>query len=226
MATQRIVRSPRPAAVSFAAAHVEPFTENAALLGLPPGLLADYTTAVQEARAALIEVEAARQAYKAAAAFAEARCNALSRVMTRAVETIDRTAANAAEPTALYSAALLLPPSTPGVMPPPGPCNGFKAALNSDGSVTISWKCRNPDNAHGTIYHVLRRLPGESGFTQVALTARKRFKDATLPAGAGQAQYTVQGRRGDALGPVSAIFTVLLGAAPGVAGAAEEQAAA
>jgi hypothetical protein len=219
MATQRITRSPRPAAVSFAAAHVEPFTDNAALLGLPPGLLAAYTGAVQEARDALAQVEAARQAYKAAAALAESRCNALNRVMTRAVETIDLTASTAADPSVLYQAAQLIPPNTPGVMPAPGRCDSFKAALNSDGSVTISWKCRNPDNAHGTIYQVLRRLPGEGTFKQVELTARKRFRDATLPAGAGQAQYTVQGRRGNTLGPLSAAFTVLLGAAQGGADA-------
>jgi len=211
MPIQRIIRSPRPAAVAFAQVHVGPFTDHAALLGLSPQQLASYTAAVENAKEALAEASAAKQAWNAAASLAASRMRELNRVMTETVTTIDITAANAADPTALYQAALLTPPNTPGVMAAPGVCNGFKAVLNAEGSVTISWKCKNPDNAHGTIYQVRRKLPHEAEFRQLDLTASKRFTDESIPTGAGRVQYVVQARRGNAVGPASGPFTVQLG---------------
>ena len=212
MPTQRIIRSPRPAAVAFARGHVEPFTDQAALLGLSPQDVAQYAAAVQEAEQALAAVDAAKQAWKLAAARAARRLRELSRNMTRCVEIIDLTAAAAPDPMAVFRAAQLTAPNTPGVMPAPGECTGFRAVLNSGGSLTISWKCRNPDNAHGTIYRVMRKLPGDTEYTQVELTATRRFTDETLPAGAGRVLYTVQARRGNSVGPLCAPFTVQLGA--------------
>jgi hypothetical protein len=211
MPTQRIIRSPRPAAVAFAQVHVAPFTDSAALLGLSPQQVISYTTAVESAKAALTEASAAKQAWKTAASNAAAQMRELNRVMTETVTTIDITAANAADPAALYQAALLTPPNTPGVMAAPGACNGFKAVLNAEGSVTISWKCKNPDNAHGTIYQIRRKLPHEAEFKPMELTASKRFTDESIPTGAGRVQYVVQARRGNAVGPASGPFTVQLG---------------
>jgi hypothetical protein len=217
MPTPRIIRSPRSAAVSYAQAHVEPFTDHAALLGLSPQQLESYTTAVENAKEALAQAVVAKQAWKAAAGLAAGRMRELNRAMTETVDTIDVTASKAADPVAVYQAALLPMPNTPGVMAAPGVCNGFRAALNPEGSVTISWKCKNPDNAHGTIYQVLRKLPQEAEFRQLELTANKRFTDESIPTGAGRAQYVVQARRGNAVGPASGKFTVQLGSGGGSA---------
>ncbi|HYE60420.1 MAG TPA: hypothetical protein VD997_00360 [Phycisphaerales bacterium] len=225
--TPRIIRSPRPEAVGFAQRHVGPFVSNAPLLGLSPQDAASYAAAAQEAQDALAAVDAAKQAWKLAAARAALRLRELNRQMTRCVEIIDLTAAASPDPMALYSAAELSPPNTPGVMAAPGECTGFRAQLNSDGSLTIQWKCKNPNNAHGTIYQVLRRLPAQGGgwnawgeYAQLDLTAAKRFTDGTIPAGAGRVQYVVQARRGGTVGPLCAPFTVQLGAAAMAAGEA------
>ncbi|HYE62440.1 MAG TPA: fibronectin type III domain-containing protein [Phycisphaerales bacterium] len=208
--------------MNFAGQHVEPFQQHAALLGLSPQQLASYEQAVVNAQDALAQATAAKQAWKTAASLAATRMRELNRVMTETVTLIDLNAANAADPMELYQAAMLTPPNTPGVMAAPGPCTHLRATLNTDGSLTIQWKCKNPANAHGTIYQVLRRLPSADGgwgpFTQVALAGRKHFRDGTLPAGVGTVQYTVQARRVDVLGPVCAPFTVQLGAGALTAG--------
>jgi hypothetical protein len=77
---------------------------------------------------------------------------------------------------------------------PPGTPTGFGVRLPGDGSVEVSWTCRNPPGARGTVYEVWRRVGGDSEFAYLGGTGAKRFLDATLPAGAAAGGVTYQVR--------------------------------
>lgn len=82
------------------------------------------------------------------------------------------------------------------------------------GSLTLRWKSNNPRGTSRTSYIIRRRLPGESAFAFVGVSGSSKFVDSTFIAG----PDSVQGQRGDAAEPVSEIFTVNFGQAPGGAG--------
>jgi hypothetical protein len=98
----------------------------------------------------------------------------------------------------------------PSPMPPPGTPNGFRVALLNDGSVELTWTCRNPTGSTGTVYHVYRRAAAGGAFAFLGATGRKRFADAAIPAGATALTYQVQAVRSTAVGP-AARFNVNFG---------------
>jgi len=53
--------------------------------------------------------------------------------------------------------------------------------------------------------------PAEDGFVFIGATGKKAFVDATLPAGAAHAEYTVQGQRGSRVGLESNIYVMHIG---------------
>jgi hypothetical protein len=209
----RIIRSPRQKAYQFAKDHESPFTGTPAAVGLNPTQAASYIQAVTDAGDALNSISQLKQALKTATANANEKFRVLNTVMTQTVELIDIFAVNSSDPQEVWNTAELPPPSTPSEMGPPGLCGTFRAALNEDGSVKISWKCANPKGAQGTVYIVKRRLLNApvGQYTQIAITGARSFIDNSIPSSSGGAVYTVQGQRGTVLGPTSAPFTLQFG---------------
>ncbi|HYE61329.1 MAG TPA: fibronectin type III domain-containing protein [Phycisphaerales bacterium] len=207
----RIVRSPRNKFYGFAKDHVGPFTTAPAAVGLSPTQAAAYTQAVTDAGDALDSISMLKQALKTATANANEKFRTLNQVMTQTVELIDIFAANSADPQEVYNTAELLPPTVPSEAGPPGLPGLFRATLNEDGSVKISWKCKNPVGTQGTVYVVRRKLLNATQFTQVALTGSRSYTDNSIPSASGGAVYTVQAQRGNVLGPTSAPFTLQFG---------------
>lgn len=95
----------------------------------------------------------------------------------------------------------------------------------------------NPTGTSGTSYIIRRKLPSESEFSFIGVSGKKEFVDDSLIAGPDSVQYTVQGQpltrdatsshvdaqrpsrvkgqRADSSGPLSPVFTVNFGQAPG-----------
>ncbi|HEV7298826.1 MAG TPA: hypothetical protein VGN72_05625 [Tepidisphaeraceae bacterium] len=91
----------------------------------------------------------------------------------------------------------------------PGTPSNFKVSLGADGSLELSWKCRNP-GASGTMYRVDRKIGSSGEFEYIGGVGGKRFVDPTVPAGTSQLTYRVQGVRSTAVG-ASAQFNVNFG---------------
>lgn len=104
--------------------------------------------------------------------------------------------------------------ATPSPMPPPGTPYQFEAALGSDGSVTLTWKCNNPKGSAGTMYQVYRRIGTATEFDYLGGTGTKTFPDATIPAGTSRVTYLVQAARSTAVG-AGAQFNVSFGTSGG-----------
>jgi len=214
MSKQRIVRTPRTDAIDFGIAHIEPLTSNMAAVGLQSGDISSYTLAVTKANDANIAVIQAKEALRTATGLANERWREMTAVFTTVFGKVDAFAAASADPANVWSLAQLPPPPTPGSLPEPGRPDSFKATLNEDGSVKLTWKCKNPHGAQGTVYFVRRRLlsagPG-APWTQVAVIGAKNWTDATIPSSSGGASYSVQAQRGGSIGLASAPFTVQFG---------------
>ncbi len=129
-----------------------------------------------------------------------------------AIRSIRAFAEQQSNPSAVYAAAQIPSPATPTPMAPPGQPTDFKAQLNSDGSIRLSWKCPNPQGATSTIYFVRRRLANSTGaYTQVGVVGERAFVDDTIPSSSGGASYIVQAQRGTQLGAAGLAFTIQFG---------------
>ncbi len=211
-------------------AHVTPWTENAADIGLTPAQAASFAGRTEDLAKAVLDLNAARQAFAVAAqaakeAFRRARAEAAARVGT-----IRAFAGASKNPLPIYNDAQIDPPAKRSPAPPPARPTQLAATLAaSDGSLTLTWKASNPAGTSGTTYIIRRRIPsaapgatgepgtgaGDNGFVLIGVTGNKAFVDATIVAGTAEVQYMVQGQRGASTGPVSAILTVNFGQTTG-----------
>src|SRR5690606_31720685 len=107
----------------------------------------------------------------------------------------------------VYDKALIDPPAPRGDGTPPDQPSELRATLGTDGSLELTWKGKGPA---GTRYDVTRLLPGESAFTVIGDTSKKKLVDNTIPAGTGQVLYRVIARQTD-FEVGSTILTVRLG---------------
>jgi hypothetical protein len=103
----------------------------------------------------------------------------------------------------------------------PGTPSDFKVTLASDGSLTMTWKCDN-GGVGGTMYQIFRRVGAVGEFQYVGGAGGKKFIDATVPAGASQVTYQIQGMRSTAIGQW-AQFNVNFGTSGGNALVTETQ---
>jgi hypothetical protein len=196
----------------WAQAHAPVWAANAANIGLTPAQAAAYSGAVAAYEAAALAQEQARQAARAATDSAAAAFNELRSLTGDRVRNIRAFAQDQEKPLTVYMLAQIPPPAAPTPVPPPAKPADLAALLDaSTGELTITWKAANPRGASGTSYIVKRKLPGEAQFAFVGVSGSKRFTDETLFAGPDSVQYTVQGQRADASGPVSDVFTVNFG---------------
>lgn len=208
--------SPRTAFLEWCQVHAPIFTANAAAIGLTPAQASAFAGATTTTAAASLAQEQARQAAKVAT---EVAGEAFGNLRTGAGDTVRLIRAFAEmqpKPSVVYNLAQIPPPQPPSTLPPPGqPTNLTVTLTPADGALTLRWKCTNPTGASGTSYIISRRLPGDPFFTFVGVSGKKQFVDDTLLAGPDSVQYVVQGQRADSSGPLSEVFTVNFGQAPG-----------
>lgn len=208
--------SPRAAFLEWCQAHTSVFTANATQIGLTAGQATAFTNATTAAAAALLAQEQARQAALVATQAAADAFGTLRGSAGDTVRLIRAFAETQAKPSVVYNLAQIPPPAPPSPAPPPAQPTDLTVTLNaSDGALLLRWKAANPAGTSGTSYIVRRRLPAESEFSFIGVSGKKEFIDDTLIAGPDSVQYTVQGQRADSSGPLSPIFTVNFGQAPG-----------
>lgn len=203
--------------LEFFEQHVEPWTSNAAVLGLAPAAMTALAAAVGNARTAWNSAQAARLASKAATNEFDDNLSATGKLVAEAIELIRNKAESTNDPS-LYNIALIPPPATPGTLPPPGSPYLFKVSLEQDGVLGLTWKCDNPEGSVGTIYEVRRQPQGAPAgqWTFVGASGTKDFLDATLPSSyaASGVNYQITAVRSTSRG-VPSSFNVRFGVSGG-----------
>lgn len=197
--------------VQFYEAHIQPWTTNAAAIGLTPADVAALASATGAARVAFNGMIAARDAAKAATQNFYDKVSVMHSDPGKGSDMIDaiKNFAQSTDNPSVYTLAQIPPPASGGVVPPPGIPYAFRVALQQSGAIELRWKADNPSGAGSTVYEVLRSVGG-GAFEFVETAGEKKFTDETIPGNAGPVTYRVTGVRGASRGPL-AEFTVKLG---------------
>jgi hypothetical protein len=206
--------SPRSAFLLWCAGHVEPFTNNAAAIGITPAMATLFSDAVDAATNKTAEQQAARQALSVASEEVADAFGELRSVTSDIVRTVKAFAENSSKPLTVYSLAQIDPPAPPSPVPAPGTPDNFKVSLLQTGTLEISWKCQNPPGSQGTVYIIERRLNAAGSYAFRAAVGEKKFVDNSVPFGTDQIDYRITAQRSDATGN-PAVWTVRFGSGGG-----------
>jgi hypothetical protein len=185
--------------IVFYEAHVQPFTDNHAAIGITSAEAADLASKTAAARAAFEARTAAQQLAEAATLTLRDADAAMSLAGATLIEKI-RAKARQVGGNSVYSLAQIPAPDLPSPVGAPGKPYQCKVTLKEDGSLEMIWKCDNPVNCTGVVYQVFRSIGGSVEFSYLGGSGQKLFIDNTIPAGATQLTYKVQGVRTTAAG--------------------------
>ena len=192
--------------------HIEPFRNHAQAVGLQEEQVTRFANRTEEYALAQAEVERIKIALSIAVRNADSAFAAMRREYSQAVADVRYFAGQQEDAQAVYNLSQVAPRSSGQALPPPGRPSQLSITLNeTQGSLTLAWKCTHPRGSSSTTYIVRRRLPGEAAFTFLGATGDKHIEDNTLPADASGVAYTVQAQRGSNVGEVSPIFIVNFG---------------
>jgi hypothetical protein len=206
--------TPRSEFLLWCTAHVEPFTSNAAQIGITPAMATAFSDAVDLATAKTASQQEAKQALRVATEQVGEAFEELRELTGELVRTIKAFAENSSKPSIVYNAAQIDPPAPPSPAPPPGMPTDLVVGLEPSGALSLRWKCQNPPGTQGTVYLIERRLNTTGPYLFRGAVGEKRFNDDTVPAGTSQVEYKIWAQRSDAQG-VANFFTVRFGVGGG-----------
>ena len=197
--------------VAFYASKTANWATVAVAVGTTTAAVTDLTTKVSTAQTKIAAALLAKEAAKNATADADLAVRDMAHAGAAIITQIRAKAAVTGA--SVYVLAQIPAPATPSPVPPPGTPVDFRAALNPDGSLRLTWRCPNPAGAPGTIYQIARRL-GASGaggaFVPLTSVGTRSLTDPTVPAGAASVTYRITAVRSTAAG-LAAEFVVNFG---------------
>jgi hypothetical protein len=197
-----VVPDDRLGKIEFYEAHLQPWTANAAAIGLAPASVTALAALVTTARKAYDGHLAAQAAARAATQSFYDAVRAMHGgpgAGADMIATIKTFAATQSDPN-VYVLAQIPPPAAGGPTPPPGTPFDFTVTLMQDGSLGLRWKCNNPSGTVGTIYEVKRAMGAGGAMEFVGASGVKSFTDDTLPSGASPVMYQITAVRSTARG--------------------------
>jgi len=207
--------------INFYEAHVPVWAADPPAIGLTAGQvdeIADRTAAAREAfTRAREQIDAARSAVRH-------YYDAVRRLHrgegggAEAIASVQLFAESTGDPK-VYSRANIPPPRGPGRIGDPGKPYEFSVQLFQSGAIQLTWKCRNPRGARGTMYEVRRcdDPQGRGPFRPLGIVGVKQFTDPAPPATRGGVTYEVIAVRSTQRGPL-ARYLIHLGGGPSAAG--------
>ncbi len=195
--------------IEFYENHIDGWVTNSTAIGLVTATTTSLQAKITAARNAYVAHQAAQQAAKVATEAFNQALSAMTIEGAGAMKTIRGKAETSGNP-AVYTLAAIPAPATPTPKGPPGEVTNVKVALGATGALTLTWKCKNPAGAQGTMYQVWRKLDNETISTYLGGSGDKKFVDDTIPAGTSKITYQFQAVRSTAVGPDST-FNVTFG---------------
>lgn len=197
--------------INFFQSKNTPWAANAVAIGTTTTAVSALATKVTAAQTKLATQIAAHEAAKNATADLHA---AVHDMANAGADIIKQIRAKAATDSSVYYLAQIPPPATPSPVGAPGTPTDFKATLNPDGSLKLTWKCPNPTGSVGTIYQISRRTGSTGAFTSIGGSGTRSFIDSSVPAGVASVTYQIIAVRSTAMG-TAAQFIVNFGVESG-----------
>jgi hypothetical protein len=198
--------------IQFLENHLATWSTNATAIGSSAAEITALTTKVSAARAGFDDQQLARDAAQTATLNYQLLVRTMRDAASDLIKKVKSKAATDGDN--VYVLAAIPAPATPSPVGPPGTPSNFTVELAQNGAITLKWKCVNPVGAAGTIYQVSRRIGASGEFGFVGASGRKKFVDATLPAGSGPVTYQITAQRSTSSGE-PAQFTVSFGVGGG-----------
>lgn len=177
-------------------AHIEPFTANAAAIGVTPAQAMMLKNAASTNRADFSKMMAARDASKAATVTFYNTNNTLVDLGRDLIKTIKAFAATTNNPN-VYALANIDPPAPPTPVPAPETPTDFTGYVTPDGVVTLSWKATPSGPSSGVFFVCERKRMSETGYTILTATMEKACMDPSAHVEASQVQYRIKAVRGN-----------------------------
>jgi hypothetical protein len=175
----------------FYALHANLWTPSPSTIGLTAPQVAQLGTLADVLTDALTNQVTAHNAAKMATQAVHDAVDALDEYGQGCLNAI-RSKVQTTGDNAIYTVAGLPQPPTPSSAGlPPTPTN-VSAFIDTDGNVQISW---SGSRAYGTSWTIARQLNGETTWTLLGASAKRTFKDTTVPMGTTTAQYKVFAQR-------------------------------
>lgn len=200
--------------LNFSKEHAVTWTPVAAAIGISPAQLTAYKAIVGDAEMGLTTQTAAKDAAKSATLTANGRVRELRTNLAGMIRSITTFAEAQADPNVVYAAAQIDPPSPRTPSEPPGQPHDITATLDSEGGITLKWKCINPEGGN-VVYSIMRRFGSSGAFEQAGVSGSRAFLDDSIPAGSATVQYQLRGYRGQKVGPASPVFLLQFGSEGG-----------
>ncbi len=201
--------------IQFCEDHIDVWTTNATAIGLTTAQVSALSSATNKARGSYNTAQTVRLASKAATANFHGDTGEM-RENVRDLITLIKAKAETTNNPSVYTLAQIPPPAAPSPLPVPSAPTDFTVNLETDGSLTLRWKCQTNGTATGIFYQVQRKFTGESQYINIGGAPTKEFNDNTVPAGSGGVYYRVTGYRGTRAGaPSSQLFVQFGVAGPG-----------
>ncbi len=204
--------------ITFCAAHKDTWSQNQAAIGVSAAQNSAMAAALLSAEKALGEAEAARAVSKGATTTFKSNSRSLRDVCSDIVRTIQTFAKNNNNPAVYGLADIPAPQPRSENAPPPGQPSDIRAGINSDGSLTLTWKSNNPSGVSNVVYKVQRAFNGTNNYTLLDTVGERTFTDTTIPFGTTSVSYIITGKRGGQTGLMSNSFTAQFGSVPGGGG--------
>lgn len=203
--------------ITFCQTHLTPWADHAEEIGSSPEEIAALADLVQTAREAFNAKQRAEAAAQSATLAMRQAIDAMANAAATVVLKVRAKARQHGD--AIYSLAHIPVPGKGSPIAPPGMPHSFETSLDAAiGAVTLTWTCKNPRGAAGTMYHVRRRIGSDGRFEMLGTVGECKFVDYTIPLGAGEILYEVQGIRSTTVGP-KATHAVQFGGTPAFAAA-------
>ena len=137
-----IVPEQKDAKVAFYASKTTGWATNAVAIGTTTAAVTDLTTKVTAAQDKIAAALAARKPPRTPPPMRTWRCATWRIAGAAIIQSIKAKAAISGDSSTSWRE--IPAPATPTPVPPPGTPTDFKAALNPDGSLKLTWKCPNP----------------------------------------------------------------------------------
>jgi hypothetical protein len=202
--------------LDFFEQHAPVWVANAEQIGLTTDQATAFETLATNARSSYNAKLSAESAARIANVQMREKVAETRRMASTLIRTIKAFAEASQNPQEIYNLAQIPAPQSPKPAPPPAKPTDLSVELEpTTGALRLRWKAANPPGTTGTSYIIRRRTSPTAEFQFVGATGTKSFVDSTFFAGPDSVQYTVQGQRADAAGPISPVFTVNFGRAPG-----------
>lgn len=185
--------------IEFCEEHIDQWTANAVPMGSSAPTVSSWSVKVAAARAAYQAQRTAMIAAKDATIEFNLAVQAMTQATSEIIKQVGAKATMGGD--AIYALAGIPAPSTPAPRQPPGMPYEPKVGLDLSGALSLGWKCNNPPGTSGTMYQVYRRAGLSGSFVLLGGSGERKFTDDTIPSGATQLTYKIQGVRSTCVGP-------------------------